>query len=74
MGVGLSSADCIYRFLNFSTIKTLKIKLIRRKPLVADANIAQERLRNLTTFHGQQMVFTNEQQRDLYFQQLHNDW
>ena len=60
-------------YFDFSQLKLFKKKIFKSNP-IADSNMTNERLNNLTTFKGQQMIFKTEEEVDVYFQQLQNDW
>ena len=48
--------------------------MLKKDSRVEDSNKNLEKLKTLKTFKGQQMIFTVAQQRDIYFQQLNNEW
>jgi len=49
-------------------------KISRWHAPVEDSNYTLEKLKSIKNFHGQQMIFSAEEEKNLYFQQLEQNW
>uniref|UniRef100_A0A914DQS1 ATP synthase F0 subunit 8 n=1 Tax=Acrobeloides nanus TaxID=290746 RepID=A0A914DQS1_9BILA len=67
------STTSTYRQIFVEKLKQLKMKL-PRSSYVEDGQVAMNRLNELKTFDGQKMFFSTNEEKNLYFQQLANDW